>query len=109
MEEIIVCIHEFSKINTKNLIYMNNHDYPRITYGIEKYYINLKNLMKLLRRHVVIYTLVQKEHIITLINNLINDTNIIIKYLEKNKMENVYQLLEYCILNLKSINNDLIN
>jgi hypothetical protein len=107
MEEIILCIHEFSKLNTKNIIYMNNHDYPRLTYNIENYYTNLKKLMKLLHRQNVIHTYVQKEHIINLIQKLIKEANIVIKYLENHKMENVYQLLEFCILNLKSINKDL--
>lgn len=102
MENIIKTLFEFTNINSKCIVFMQNHDYPRITYCVHDFYIQTKKLLKLLRYCYFNLTNVQKQHIKQIIKNVLNELNNILLFIEKYNLE-YYEKLYICILNLQSI------
>lgn len=101
MESIIQCIFVFCNLNLKIYKYMQNHDYPRLSYMISDYYKNTKSLIKSLKSWDLTY--VQKTHIIDLLKSLRYDYGIILDFLDKEKLWTMYNTLYFCKLNLESI------
>lgn len=102
MENIFKSFYEFSNINSKCVVYMQNYDYPRVTYCVDDFYNQMKKVLKMLRYCYINLTKVQKQHIKLLIKSILDELNKILFYIEKYKL-NCYEKLFICILNLQSI------
>ena len=105
MEKLLKHIHMYVPLHTKMYHMMSKHDYPRIRYLIDDYYVHTKTILKNMKKIIVVVTEVQKNHILLIIKRLHCDIDNILQFCVEAKLIQEYNKMYTCRLYLDSMLN----